>query len=61
MLIQGWQDRGYASLLVSISFLGGMQLMVFGMVGQYVAAGLWPAISQDSLVTGQHVLPLASS
>jgi len=28
---------GYASLLVTITFLGGVQLMVIGMVGQYVA------------------------
>jgi hypothetical protein len=28
---------GYASLLVTIVFLSGVQLMVMGMVGQYVA------------------------
>jgi dolichol-phosphate mannosyltransferase len=28
---------GYASLLVTITFLSGVQLMVIGMVGQYVA------------------------
>ena len=28
---------GYASLLVTIAFLSGVQLMVMGMVGQYVA------------------------
>jgi dolichol-phosphate mannosyltransferase len=28
---------GYASLLVTITFLSGVQLMVMGMVGQYVA------------------------
>jgi len=28
---------GYASLLVTVAFLGGVQLMVTGMVGQYVA------------------------
>jgi polyisoprenyl-phosphate glycosyltransferase len=28
---------GYASLLVTVAFLSGMQLMVMGMVGQYVA------------------------
>lgn len=29
--------HGYASLLVTITFLSGVQLMVMGMVGQYVA------------------------
>jgi polyisoprenyl-phosphate glycosyltransferase len=29
--------RGYASLLVTITFLSGIQLIVIGMVGQYVA------------------------
>jgi catabolite regulation protein CreA len=28
---------GYASLLVTITFLSGIQLIVIGMVGQYVA------------------------
>jgi len=28
---------GYASLLVTITFLSGVQLIVIGMVGQYVA------------------------
>jgi polyisoprenyl-phosphate glycosyltransferase len=28
---------GYASVLVTITFVGGVQLMVMGMVGQYVA------------------------
>jgi hypothetical protein len=28
---------GYASLLVTVAFLSGVQLMVMGMVGQYVA------------------------
>jgi dolichol-phosphate mannosyltransferase len=28
---------GYASLLVAITFLSGVQLIVIGMVGQYVA------------------------
>jgi hypothetical protein len=28
---------GYASLLVTVVFLSGVQLMVMGMVGQYVA------------------------
>ena len=30
-------EPGYASLLVSITFLSGVQLIVIGMVGQYVA------------------------
>jgi polyisoprenyl-phosphate glycosyltransferase len=30
-------EPGYASVLVTITFVGGVQLMVMGMVGQYVA------------------------
>jgi polyisoprenyl-phosphate glycosyltransferase len=38
MKLAGAHDvPGYASLLVAITFLSGVQLMVMGMVGQYVA------------------------
>jgi polyisoprenyl-phosphate glycosyltransferase len=30
-------EPGYASVLVTITFVGGVQLMVLGMIGQYVA------------------------
>ena len=59
-LLYGREVPGYASLIVVVLFLGGMQLMALGILGEYVGR-TFNEVKQRPLYFVQHYLPADSA
>ena len=59
-LLYGREVPGYASLIVVMLFIGGIQLVALGMLGEYVSR-TFNEVKQRPLYFVQHYLPAASS
>jgi polyisoprenyl-phosphate glycosyltransferase len=59
-LLYGREVPGYASLIVVILFLGGMQMMALGILGEYVGR-MFNEVKQRPLYLVQHYLPAESA
>jgi glycosyltransferase involved in cell wall biosynthesis len=59
-LLFGEPVRGYASLLVVVLFLGGLQLMALGIIGEYLAR-MFIEVKARPLYLVQQVLPSTQS
>lgn len=60
-LLFGYAIQGWASLMVSIYFLGGVQMVMIGMVGLYVGRISDEVKGRPSFVAGEVLKPAANS
>lgn len=58
-LFFGYSSEGWASLMVSIYFLGGVQMIMIGMVGLYVGRISDEVKARPSYVTAEQLVPKA--